>query len=319
MKRHFLLISFSLILSLSVHAQTYRKLVGQADSLYKAKNYSGSSTLYQQAFKLEHKKSTDLYNGACSAALAGDKPTAYKLLNLAFSNGWANVDHLKKDTDLESLHNDKQWADLVVKMQKKAAELEAGYDKPLRGELLSILDDDQQIRAEFMAAVENSGFKTPLADSLGRVMQHKDSINLIKISKILDEKGWVGKDKIGAQANQAFFLVIQHADLKWQQKYLPMMREAVKKGNAEAGSLALLEDRVALREGKKQIYGSQIYQNLKNQTYYVAPLEDPDNVDKRRDQVGLGPLAEYVKYWKLTWDAAEYKKKLPELEALSKN
>ncbi len=36
------------------------------------------------------------------------------------------------------------------------------------------------------------------------------------------------------------------------------MREAVKKGNANSSSLALLEDRVALRKGEKQIYGSQI-------------------------------------------------------------
>jgi hypothetical protein len=87
-----------------------------------------------------------------------------------------------------------------------------------------------------------------------------------------------------------------------------MMREAVKKGNAEKSALALLEDRVALREGRKQIYGSQIGTNKETGEYYVSPLDDPDNVDKRRAGMGLGPLAEYVKQWNITWSVEEYKK-----------
>jgi hypothetical protein len=113
-------------------------------------------------------------------------------------------------------------------------------------------------------------------------------------------------------------MVIQHSDLKTQQKYLPMMRTAVKEGKTEARWLALLEDRVALGEGRKQIYGSQIYLNKKTNKSYVAPLEDPDNVDKRRKEVGLDPLSHYLKQWDLIWNQEEYKKQLPELELLNK-
>ena len=93
-----------------------------------------------------------------------------------------------------------------------------------------------------------------------------------------------------------------------------MIREAVKIGNANRSALALLEDRVALREGKRQIYGSQIgYDNATNKSY-VHPLDDPDNVDKRRAEVGLELLADYVKSWDIIWNVEEYKKHLPELE-----
>ena len=68
-------------------------------------------------------------------------------------------------------------------------------------------------------------------------------------------------------------MVIQHADLKTQQKYLPIMRDAVSKGKANVGSLALLEDRVALGMGKSQIYGSQIMQDATGK--YLQPLIDP--------------------------------------------
>ena len=151
-----------------------------------------------------------------------------------------------------------------------------------------------------------------------KTILYNDSINLIKVTKILDEKGWVGNDKVGKRASQALFLVIQHSDLKTQEKYLPMMRDAVKKGNANAGALALLEDRVALGQGKKQIYGSQINRYQETDRYYVAPLEDPENVDKRRKEVGLGDLSDYVKQWNIVWNIEEYKKQLPEFEKLQK-
>jgi len=116
---------------------------------------------------------------------------------------------------------------------------------------------------------------------------------------LLDQYGWLGADVIGAQGNATLFLVIQHADQATQEKYLPMMREAVKNGKGQGSSLALLEDRVALRQGKKQIYGSQIGRDMGSKLYYVQPLEDPDNVDKRRAQVGLQPLAEYISQWQI--------------------
>jgi hypothetical protein len=92
------------------------------------------------------------------------------------------------------------------------------------------------------------------------------------------------------------------------------MREAVKKGNAAASSLALLEDRIALRRNKLQIYGSQVAWNMVTNNYYVLPLADPDNVDDRRLQMGMAPLATYLSQWKLEWDVTAYKKALPELK-----
>jgi hypothetical protein len=140
-----------------------------------------------------------------------------------------------------------------------------------------------------------------------------DSLNLISIVSILDKHGWLGPEIIGEQGNSTLFLVIQHANITTQQKYLPMMREAVKKGNARPSSLALLEDRVLLRTGKNQIYGSQIGIDSNTNLNYVLPLDDPDNVDKRRAEVGLQPLADYISLWNLTWDVEAYKKELPAL------
>lgn len=149
---------------------------------------------------------------------------------------------------------------------------------------------------------------------LWKTIRAKDATNLIKVQSILDKHSWLGSDSVGKQGNTTLFLVIQHADQATQEKYLPMMREAVKNGKAQSSNLALLEDRVALGQGKRQIYGSQIGQNPETQTYFVLPLEDPENVDKRRSEVGLGPISKYISQWQLKWDPIQYKKDLEKNE-----
>jgi hypothetical protein len=147
-------------------------------------------------------------------------------------------------------------------------------------------------------------------------MGYMDSLNLIKVTTLIDKYGWLGPADIGEDGNATLFIVIQHAHLETQQKYLPMMRSAVKSGHAKASSLALLEDRVALREGKKQIYGSQVYVGMNGNGSYVLPLEDPENVDQRRARVGLGTLADYLKQFNMTWDVEKYRRDLPVIETL---
>lgn len=311
-----ILLFICLCFSYTLPAQSYKEFIRLAEKMYASKDYRTSDDLYSEAFKTEKKNPTHLYNAACVASLLNDKDKAFVLLDLAFTNGWNDLRHLKQDSDLKPLHNDTRWTALLARMQMKVDEMEVLYDKPLQKQLLEISTQDQEIRQQYIDATNKFGFANPAVDSLIKVMVYTDSVDLVAIRKILDERGWVGADKVGQEANQTLFLVIQHADLKTQQKYLPMMRNAVKSGNANASSLALLEDRVALREGRKQIYGSQVGRDPNTNKFYVSPLEDPDNVDKRRAEVGLGPLADYVLNWNILWDVAEYKRQLPELEKL---
>ena len=299
-----------------IQSQTYRDYVTKADNYYTNKDYKSAVEYYEKAFKIEHKSSSDLYNAACAAALNNDDDKAFKWLDLAIDNGYENIAHIKIDSDLKSLHDTKEWKMTIDKLQKRMDILSANYDKPLQKELLDIYTEDQGIRGEFMKIYKDPNSDKKKIDSIGKLMRKKDSINLIQVIKILDEKGWVGKDVVGAQANQTLFLVIQHSDLKYQQKYLPMMREAVKKGNANPGNLAYLEDRVALREGRRQIYGSQSSKNKTTNKLYISPMIDPDNVDKRRAEVGLGTMAEYAAKMNIEWNLEDYKKELPEIEKL---
>lgn len=195
---------------------------------------------------------------------------------------------------------------------------EVKSDSKLNYELISILDtihaNDQKYREKTDEIAEKYGLQSNEMKEIWKIMLVMDSINLIKVKKIIDENGWLDSDIIGEQGNKTLFLVIQHSDYKTQTAYLPVLREAVKKHNAKANHLALLEDRIALSQGKKQIYGSQVGQDNKTGEYYIFPIEDPENIDKRRAEVGLEPISEYLKTWNLNWDAKKHKAIIEETE-----
>ncbi len=308
------------LLTYSSYAQDmneYFSYVKIADSLYEVKDFKGAADNYFLAFKSNDRKAypNDRYNAACSYALAGEKDSAFfHLYRLAESVvKYSNYSHITKDSDLISLYKDKRWKKLIAIVKANKEEIEKNYDKPLVAELDSIYESDQLYRQQIKGIEEKYGRQSVEMEKHWELIMEKDSINLIRIQEILDTRGWLGQDVIGGKGNSTLFLVIQHSNQKVQEKYLPMMRDAVAKGNADGSSLALLEDRVALGKGELQIYGSQIGRDQETGEFFLLPLIDPDNVDKRRDEVGLGPIQDYVGHWGMTWDVEAYKKQLPEL------
>ena len=294
----------------------YFTLVRKADSLYNVKDYKNSAFTYSSAFKANGWKGmpNDRYNAACSWSMANYPDSAFfNLERIANRSNYSNYNHIIKDKDLLVLHSDKRWTPLIEKIKENKEKSEANLNKPLIAQLDSIYNEDQKYRLQSDEIEQKYGRDSKEIKELWKTIHIKDSVNLVKITALLDKYGWLGYDVIGNQGTSTLFLVIQHSDLKTQVKYLPLMREAVKNGNAAPSNLALLEDRVLMRQGKKQIYGSQIARNDKGE-YYVFPMTDPDNIDKLRSEMGLQSIADYVKNWNIVWDVEKYKKQLPILE-----
>ena len=307
-------------ISFGQNQEKYSEFVKEAWELYESKEYKKSAEKYKEAFDQIDGKAyqSDRYNAACSYALAKDiENSFFHLFRLAENpkTKYKNYGHITTDTDLDILHKDKRWDKLIEIVKSNKEEAEKDLDKPLVAILDSVYKEDQSYRHQIDEIEEKYGRDSEEMKVHWKLINEKDSINLIKIEKILDERGWLGANIIGEQGNSTLFLVIQHSGIETQLKYLPMMREAVKEGNARGRSLALLEDRVALRQGERQIYGSQIGRDQKTEEYFVAPLIDPENVDKRRAEVGLGTLAEYVNYWGMTWDIEKHKERTKKIES----
>jgi len=185
---------------------------------------------------------------------------------------------------------------------------ESRLNHQLIEKLDSIHNDDQKYRAKIESVQEKYGIKSIELNDLWKIISQKDSINQIKVKTFLDKYGWLGEDIIGEKGNKTLFLVVQHGNIEFKLKYLPIMRKAAINGKVKTKDLALLEDRVLMMQGKKQIYGSQIGINPETGDYFILPIKDPDNVDKRRVEIGLKPMSEYVSIWNLNWDIEEHKK-----------
>lgn len=66
-----------------------------------------------------------------------------------------------------------------------------------------------------------------------------------------------------------------------------------------------------MNQGKAQIYGTQTI-GTKNRKTYVVPLQNVNRVDKLRQEVGLEPLAEYMKEFGKIWSKKIYLNELPQ-------
>lgn len=119
-----------LFLSISVHAQSdaaYTSDIQKAANLYFEKNYLQSAQAYMQAFANYggHGYTDDRYTAACSWALAGNNDSAFvQLMHITTKGGFQNLDRLLIDDDLEGLHNDARWQQLLtlVKQNKEKNE-----------------------------------------------------------------------------------------------------------------------------------------------------------------------------------------------------
>ncbi len=307
-------VCIAFLLSAQAQAQlspAYLENVRIADSLTQLKKYGEAAAAYTKAFAAQDGKATTShrYNAACVWALAGNRDSAfYHLFRVAENNCYSNYNHIIIDNDLVSLHEDPRWQKVLATVKANKEKEEENYIKPIVAILDTVYRQDQKYRADIAQKIGEKGMEDPEVQEILKLMDEADSINLLKVTAILDEYGWLGSDKVGRNGALTIFLVIQHAPFEVQKKYLPMMREAVAEKRALAGNLALLEDRVALGEGKKQIYGSQIIIDKITGKPVLEPLEDPDNVDKRRAEMGLGPIATYLKEFGIVWDVEAYKK-----------
>jgi hypothetical protein len=172
---------------------------------------------------------------------------------------------------------------------------------PLRDELLRRFKEDQDARTEFIAWVKRAkpadlaGAKQTPSPEAKKVVEI-DRENTRRMKEIIARyDGWPGKSLVGEKAAHAAWLLVQHADADraFQKQCLHLMEQAAVKGEVSKVDVAYLTDRVLVAENQKQRYGTQAHQ-VKGR-YEPYPVEDETHVDQRRAEIGLAPLAEYMK------------------------
>lgn len=105
-----------------INAQSAAALSADALAAYNAKEFAKSAELYKAAIQAGDQTPGTFYNAACSFALTGKSEEAFRYLEQAVERNFTNVEHIKKDTDLTSLHSDSRWQQLVAKLEAKLKE-----------------------------------------------------------------------------------------------------------------------------------------------------------------------------------------------------
>jgi tetratricopeptide (TPR) repeat protein len=83
----------------------------------KDKNYREAIKLFKRIYYNYPKTrmgAISAYNAACGYALAGNKEEALDWLEYSVKSGYTDFDHLRKDTDLDGLRNEKRYKKLLT-------------------------------------------------------------------------------------------------------------------------------------------------------------------------------------------------------------
>ncbi|HEU4884360.1 MAG TPA: DUF6624 domain-containing protein [Longimicrobium sp.] len=156
----------------------------------------------------------------------------------------------------------------------------------LRRELLEMARVDQEVREGFSPrSVQDTAYM--------RRMMRVDSVHTARVREIMATHGWPGISRVGPEAANAAFLLVQHtADNALQAEALRLM-QAASPGDVALPDLALLTDRVRVRQGLPQLYGSQF--SAVDGRWIADPIDDIARLDERRASMGLPPMADYVR------------------------
>lgn len=112
------------------------------------------------------------------------------------------------------------------------------------------------------------------------------------LREVVAREGWPGRSRVGEDGATAAFLLAQHSpDLAFQKEVLGLLH-AQPPGEVDPTHTAYLHDRICIREGRPQRYGTQVQAD--GQPF---PLE-PGDVDLRRAGEGLEPLAAYLRLFR---------------------
>lgn len=156
-------------------------------------------------------------------------------------------------------------------------------------------DDEARGRVVEVMRDQNSWY-TAVPDKILNAVLTVDQDNYAFVQQVVNEHGWPGRDLVGEEGQEAFWLLVQHQDLNvaLQVETLKHLEIAFNKGEASKNHLAYLTDRVRKNEGKPQVYGTQWVSdeqgNLK--LYEVEVLE---GLEARRNAMGLSTMDEYRK------------------------
>ncbi len=163
------------------------------------------------------------------------------------------------------------------------------------------IDDKYKSIAEIIIAMKNGDLAIrdklvksgQLSKGYHDEMKEMHNKNALALNEIIDEIGYPTVDKVGKEASEASWLVIQHAigQPTFMKKCLLLLENAVNEGKANPKDLAHLKDRILVFQDRPQYYGTQ-YDWDENGELSPNIMDDIVKVNERRKSIGLNSIEE---------------------------
>ncbi len=132
-----------------------------------------------------------------------------------------------------------------------------------------------------------------LSEGYDLEMKNLHNENAKILENIINSIGYPTKAKVGQEANEATWLIIQHSigQPRFMKKCAKLLRIAVRESKEDPKSLAFLTDRIAVLEETPQLYGTQFDWDEDGK---LSPnhFDDLIKVNERRELIGLNTLEE---------------------------
>lgn len=161
--------------------------------------------------------------------------------------------------------------------------------KKIAEEIIELKDADLELREQLIKSGE-------LGNGYHKKMANLHTQNAQKLNNIIDLIGYPTTDKVGEQASEAAWLIIQHSigQPNFMKKCAKMLEKVVSEKKANPKHLAYLTDRIATYEGKPQRYGTSFDWD-ENGEMSPKPYDDLIKVNQRRKSLGLNTIQEQTR------------------------
>jgi len=124
-----------------------------------------------------------------------------------------------------------------------------------------------------------------------------DSVSTVVLKELIKRCGAPALEDLGVTSAEKFLILLAHSiDLDFVKDL--MQSEGFRRSGYKEQDVGILIDRVLIDAGKKQKYGTIVETKEDARGDLITkplPIEDETNVDKRRQKIGLPPMADYLK------------------------
>lgn len=182
------------------------------------------------------------------------------------------------------------FSQFKVELEEQLPRVEALAQLGARDQLVRQLINQWKKRPD-LSAEEREIFNRASA----QYMMQMDDANTRELKRLLKDISWRELSNAGGDTFIKAFFVVQHSpDHEFQAEVLRALEPLVAEGLIDSQQYAYLFDRVQLRNGEPQFYGTQL--ECVDGAYDVTNVRAPETIDERRDEIGLQSLEAYIQF-----------------------